>query len=120
MTPTEYDADFLKQQVIEGSLNQDFIKQVDLDAEIERERQSSAEFRKAYDAARDATMLARQLRKLRKRRGLTQAQLAELAGTSQQVISRLEHPSYTSHSISMLRRVVSALGGQLLIQIAES
>jgi DNA-binding XRE family transcriptional regulator len=41
--------------------------------------------------------------------GLTQKQLAELAGTTQQVISQLESADYEGHSLSMLRRIAKAM-----------
>ena len=41
--------------------------------------------------------------------GLTQKQLASLAGTSQSVISRLEDGDYDKHSLAMLERIAAAL-----------
>jgi predicted XRE-type DNA-binding protein len=41
---------------------------------------------------------------------LTQRQLADLAGTTQPVIARLEDADYEGHSLSMLRRIADALG----------
>ncbi len=103
--------------VIEANPNRKHIKEIDLSADIERERTTSRQFRETFDLVRDATIIARQLHDLREKRGLSQTQVADLAGTSQQVISRLEHPGYQSHSLSMLRRVVSALEGHLLVYI---
>ncbi|MDH3593030.1 MAG: helix-turn-helix transcriptional regulator, partial [Planctomycetota bacterium] len=42
--------------------------------------------------------------------GLTQRELAERVGTSPSVISRLEDADYYGHSLSMMRRIASALG----------
>ncbi len=41
--------------------------------------------------------------------GLTQKQLAGLAGTTQSVISRLEDGDYDRHSLAMLERIAAAL-----------
>jgi ribosome-binding protein aMBF1 (putative translation factor) len=41
--------------------------------------------------------------------GLSQRALAELIGTTQSVISRLENADYDGHSLSMLNRIASAL-----------
>ncbi len=41
--------------------------------------------------------------------GLTQTQLAKLAGTTQSVISRLEDGDYDRHSLAMLERIATAL-----------
>lgn len=50
--------------------------------------------------------------------GLTQAQLAELIGTKQSVIARLEDADYEGHSLSMLRRIAEALGRRLEVSFA--
>jgi len=50
--------------------------------------------------------------------GLTQAQLAELIGTKQPVIARLEDADYDGHSLSMLRRIAEALGRRLDVSFA--
>jgi ribosome-binding protein aMBF1 (putative translation factor) len=47
--------------------------------------------------------------------GLTQAQLAELIGTSQPTIARLEDAEYEGHSLSMLQRIAGALNRPLQI-----
>ena len=41
--------------------------------------------------------------------GLTQQQLAQLIGTRQSVISRLEHADYEAQSLAMLERIADAL-----------
>jgi len=41
--------------------------------------------------------------------GLTQSQLARLAGTTQSVISRLEDGDYDRHSLATLERIAAAL-----------
>ncbi|TAH37456.1 MAG: XRE family transcriptional regulator [Planctomycetota bacterium] len=40
---------------------------------------------------------------------LTQRQLADLIGTTQPVIARLENADYEGHSLTMLRRIAEAL-----------
>ena len=49
--------------------------------------------------------------------GLTQKQLAKLAGTTQQVISQLENADYEGHSTSILRRIATALNSRLEIRL---
>ena len=49
--------------------------------------------------------------------GLTQQQLAELGGTSQPNITRLEDADYEGHSLSTLQRIAEALGRQLEISM---
>lgn len=52
----------------------------------------------------------------RKRAGLTQKGLADLVGTTQSVISRLEDADYEGHSLSMLQRIAAALGQRVEVR----
>jgi ribosome-binding protein aMBF1 (putative translation factor) len=54
----------------------------------------------------------------RKQAGLTQRQLADLVGTTQSVIARLEDADYDGHSLSMLARIASALNQKLEIKMS--
>jgi ribosome-binding protein aMBF1 (putative translation factor) len=55
----------------------------------------------------------------RQKAGLTQKQLAELIGTRQQVIARLEDADYEGHSLSMLQRIAAALGRRLELSMPQ-
>jgi transcriptional regulator with XRE-family HTH domain len=87
-----------------------------LDRYLERKRQDAG-FRARFEAADQAWDIALQLAALRQARGLTQKQVAELLGTKQQAIARLEDPAYTGHSLSMVRKYVEALGASLDVTI---
>jgi transcriptional regulator with XRE-family HTH domain len=52
--------------------------------------------------------------------GLTQAQLAKAAGTTQQVISQLEDADYQGHSLSMLRRIAAALDRRVEVRLVSN
>jgi len=78
-----------------------------------QERMTDPEFRAEWEAAAPGYQVAA----LRMRRGLTQAQLADLVRTTQSSIARLES-GRTEPRLSFLRRVVEALDGRLAIQIA--
>ncbi|MBH8576784.1 helix-turn-helix transcriptional regulator [Nostocaceae cyanobacterium CENA369] len=54
----------------------------------------------------------------RTKAGLTQKQLAELVGTKQPVIARLEDADYEGHSLSMLQKIARALNQRVVIQLA--
>ena len=71
----------------------------ELRAQIEEEKHNAEVAQMIYDA--------------RQKSGLTQKQLAELIGTKQQVIARLEDADYEGHSLSMLQRIAAALGRRL-------
>ena len=61
------------------------------------------------------TEIARLLYTMRTEAGLTQGQLAELVGTTQSVISRLEDSDYEGHSLSMLNRIAEAMHKKLSV-----
>lgn len=64
---------------------------------------------------RSNAAVARQIYQLRTARGLTQKQLAELIGTQQPVIARLEAADYQGHSLAMLHRIGAALGCRVAV-----
>jgi ribosome-binding protein aMBF1 (putative translation factor) len=51
---------------------------------------------------------------------LTQKQLADLVGTDQAVISRLEDADYRGHSMAMLGRIAAALGKRVDIRLVDA
>ncbi len=57
---------------------------------------------------------------LRNKSGLTQKQLANMIGTTQSVISRLEDADYDGHSLSMLSRIAKALNKRLSVQFLSA
>ena len=61
--------------------------------------------------------VARTIYELRQESGLSQKQLAEMIGTTQSVISRLEDADYEGHSLSMLNRIAEALDKRLTVRM---
>jgi len=61
-----------------------------------------------------------QIYKLRTEAGISQKRLAELIGTTQSVISRLEDADYKGHSIEMLRRIAGAMNCELRVRIVHN
>ena len=49
--------------------------------------------------------------------GLSQQELADLIGTTQSVVSRLEDADYDGHSLSMLSRIAMALNREVKIDL---
>jgi len=86
------------------------------DRYLERRLQNPS-FRSRLEAADQAWDIALQLVALRQARGLTQKEVAEMLGTKQQAIARLEDPTYTGHSLSMVRKYVEALGASLNVMV---
>ena len=61
--------------------------------------------------------VAQAIYELRKEAGLTQKALADLVGTTQSAISRLEDADYEGHSLSMLNRIAKSLNQRVAIHL---
>jgi transcriptional regulator with XRE-family HTH domain len=61
--------------------------------------------------------VAAQIYRLREKAGLSQKQLAELIGTTQSVISRLEDADYSGHSLDTINRIAFAFRCNVHIKI---
>ena len=77
------------------------------------------EFKSEYDAFEEEFNIAKEIIQLRKKRNLTQKDLANLIGSSQPAIARLESGNYKNISFSFLRKVASALGAEAEIHLRE-
>ena len=67
-------------------------------------------FRELFELERQKLRLAYEIRNERIRRGLTQRRLAELAGVTQQMISRIETAEAPNVSLRTVLKVARALG----------
>jgi len=70
----------------------------------------------AFVAAADVLELGYQIARLRIQRGLTRAQLAEMVGTRQPSIARLENGSSVP-SLSFLDRIAEALDARIELRV---
>jgi transcriptional regulator with XRE-family HTH domain len=61
------------------------------------------------EAEREKIKIAEQVYALRRQMGLTQKQLAEIVGTTQSVISRLESTDYKNERLETLQKLAAAL-----------
>lgn len=82
-----------------------------------KEQLRDPDFKTRFKKAGEAWDVALQLVSLRQQKGLSQKEVARLAKTTQQQISRLESPAYEGHSLSMLRRVAEVLGANIHVEI---
>lgn len=64
--------------------------------------------------------VAQLIHDLRTQAGLSQKDLAELIGTTQSVISRLEDADYDGHSLTMLNRIATALNQRLTVVMSAA
>lgn len=77
----------------------------------------SPERRVSLETERVNADVAQTIYDLRKEAGLTQKELADLIGTTQSVISRLEDADYEGHSLSMLSRIAGHLNRRLVVKM---
>jgi ribosome-binding protein aMBF1 (putative translation factor) len=76
-----------------------------------------SDLRAMIEEERVNAQVAREIYKLRRSRGLSQKQLAELVGTRQSAIARLEDADYEGHSLRMLRKIADALNAHLTVHL---
>ena len=87
--------------------------------EIKARRADSDERRRGYERAGRAIQLASDIRSLREKKGLSQRQLAELVGTTQSAIARLEG-GRISPSLPTLDRIANALGAKVTVTFTDT
>jgi DNA-binding XRE family transcriptional regulator len=87
--------------------------------DIKANRPDNDERRAGYDRASRAIRIAFEIRALRERKGLSQRQLAELVGTTQSAIARLE-AGRNSPSLPTLDRIAHALGAEVIISFTDT
>ncbi|EQA61976.1 helix-turn-helix domain-containing protein [Leptospira alexanderi] len=75
------------------------------------------DFKNEYDALSSEFTLAKEIIKLRKKRNLTQKDLAEKIGTSQPAIARIESGNYNNLSLSFISRLAKALDAEPVIHL---
>ncbi|MDP2599901.1 MAG: helix-turn-helix transcriptional regulator [Deltaproteobacteria bacterium] len=78
------------------------------------------ELQKYYEEEKLNLRIALLIRDAREAAGLTQSQLADLIGTQQSVISRLEDADYEGHSLSILQKIAQALHKTLVLDFKKS
>ena len=83
---------------------------------LDRLTGDDAELRAMIDEEVAHAEVARMIYEARSGAGLTQEQLAEMIGTRQSTIARLEDADYEGHSLRMLRRIAEALDQSLEVR----
>ncbi len=81
-------------------------------------RLKDPEFRGLYEEELQKLRIGLQIAEARKKRHLTQKQLAQKIGTSQGAITRIESGTYTGHSLHTLGRIAAALRANLEVRLA--
>lgn len=83
---------------------------------VRRQLVANARLRAAVEKERLSAAIATLIVDARSDAGLTQRELADLVGTHQSVIARLEDADYGGHSLTMLGRIAAALGRTLTVR----
>jgi ribosome-binding protein aMBF1 (putative translation factor) len=83
---------------------------------IRRDVGDDPEFEQLVEEEKLNAQVARLIYDARNAAGLTQKELAELVGTAQPNIARLEDADYDGHSLTMLRRIAEALNQRLEVR----
>ncbi len=87
--------------------------------ELREQRMSESGAQSGYARARRAYEIGCQVRALRTDRGLTQAELAAMVGTSQAAIARLEAGG-SEPRLSTLETIGAALGRKLIVEFTSA
>lgn len=93
------------------------VKKTDFDKYVEEMVKKDPSLKEGLEKADRAWNIAFQIHDLREKTGLTQKQLAELVGTKQSNIARIESADYTSYTFQTLEKVTKALKAKLEIRI---
>lgn len=78
------------------------------------------ELRQMIADARVSSQVAQMVYEARMSAGLSQKELADLVGTGQSAIARLEDADYEGHSLTMLQRVAEAVDCHVQLSIVSN
>ncbi|MCA9508579.1 MAG: helix-turn-helix domain-containing protein [Myxococcales bacterium] len=83
-----------------------------------KQKYKDNEFAQSFDMEQEKLKLARRVKQLREQQNLTQTELAEIIGTKQPSIARLENGHYWPR-IDVLEKIALALGKHLEIRFTK-
>jgi DNA-binding XRE family transcriptional regulator len=86
---------------------------------LRRKLKANPELAAAVARERFRANIGEQIYTLRIEAGLTQSELATLAGMHQSAIARIEDADYDAHSLKTLERIAAALGKRLEIRFVD-
>jgi DNA-binding XRE family transcriptional regulator len=98
-----------------GSKMQEIAKPIDLN--LPQKLRDDPAYRRRFFWAESSAKIAAQLINLRKRRGLSQTQVAQITKTKQPAISRVEQADYQNWNLNTLRSIAEALNARVRVLI---
>ena len=87
---------------------------------LDRRMDSNGQLRQLANDAVVNAEVAQLIHDVRTKAKLTQKQLAEIVGTTQSVIARLEDADYEGHSLSMLQRIAASVNKRLEVRFVSA
>lgn len=84
-----------------------------------KEQSKDLEYEKTFYESLQKTRLAYEITYFREQAGISQAELAQVAETSQSAIARLENPHYLGYSVRTLKKIADALDLELAISFKK-
>lgn len=90
-------------------------QQVSIQEQIKEKTTRDPKFAEVWENSRNEYELLHEITRIRKEQSLTQKQLAELSGSTQQEISRLEKREH-SPALKTLCRIVNSMGYELVLR----
>ena len=81
------------------------------------EQMRDPEFKKGWDDLDPEFAVLEAMIKAREKSGITQAELAKRMGTTQSVISRLEHGAFSKATLETIKKIADALDMRLVIKM---
>ena len=87
---------------------------------LDRRMDSNGQLRQLANDAVVNAEVAQLIHDVRTKAKLTQKQLAEIVGTTQSVIARLEDADYEGHSLSMLQRIAASVNKRLEVRFVST
>jgi len=92
-------------------------KKDDLDKLTEKLLKKDPSLKEEFERADRAWDIAFQIRSLREKRGLTQKELAKLAGISQPNVARIESADYQGYTLRTLEKISGALSARVNVMV---
>lgn len=90
-------------------------QKINIEQKLTEKINNDASFASAWEESRNEYRLLHEVTQIRKELNLTQKQLADMSGNSQQEISRLEKMEH-SPALRTLCRVVNSMGYELVLK----
>ena len=90
-------------------------KEIDAKAQIAKDMEKDPEFKRLWGERRNEYTILHNVTRLRNQLQFTQTKLAELSGTTQQEISRLEKKEH-SPTLATICKIINSMGYELKVE----